>query len=171
MAALSSRYTPVRSLGGPIIGSLLPDRITRKCFSTGPGYGGGNAPNPVTRTATKDAWTSPCASSDVSKPWTGETWFFEVGCTNCVPPHHDESMTSDPVEGDSGETAVAASRVLKAILHGTRMGRWDLIDPAAALTSCLKKWTKGAMRPCSAWCATSIAPPPRPPLDTWETAL
>ena len=113
---------PVRISGGPVIEPLLPDRITRQCFLTSPGDGGGDAPKPATRTAMIDAWTDLRASHHVCEPWTGETWFFEKGCTNRVPPHPVELMPSDPDEGDTGEMADAAVRILK--ISSTGLG-WD----------------------------------------------
>ena len=104
--------------------------------------GGGNAPDPVKGTSVTDMWIDPRVSHQAHDPWVGETWFFEKGCTNRVPPHPIELVTAGPdAENEPGELANHAASILMKALYGARMGRWDLLKAAAPLATHLTKWT------------------------------
>jgi hypothetical protein len=85
-------------------------------------------------------WTDPRVSHRAHDPWTGETWFFEKGCTTLVPPYPVELMKAGASEDEEpGDLADAAASILMKILYGARMGRWDLLK---AVTSLATKLTK-----------------------------
>jgi len=126
-----------------------------------PGAGGGNAPDPTKGTSISDMWIDPRVSHRAHDPWVGETWFFEKGCTNRVPPHPIELVTAGPdAENVPGELANHAASILLKVLYGARMGRSDLLKAVASLATHLTKWTPACdkalfRRMCYINCTTS----------------
>jgi len=139
-------FDPVNVPGGPASQDLLPNRITRQRLSGQRRLGGGGAPGPEPYASVTDLWSNPRASHRVHELWTGETWFFEKGCTHRVPAYPVDLMPANPDGDEGGELADEAANILLRLLYGARMGRWDLLHAVSSLTRYLTKWTKACDR-------------------------
>jgi hypothetical protein len=139
-------FDPFDAPGGPAFRDLLPNRITRRRPSGQRGPGGGDAPGPEPCASVTDLWSNPRVTHRVHDLWTGETWFFEKGCTHTVPAYPIDLMPANPDGDEGGELADDAANVLLGLQYGARMGRWDLLHAVSSLTRYLTKWTKACDR-------------------------
>ena len=114
----SALFTPTGTKGGPKSDSLLPTRITRTIFHGWCADGGDSSATPDGQL--EDTWTnSVTCHRNAAAKWTGETGFFERGCTEIRPVHSsDYPLDFTDRKEPSGALAAVASRILMKVFYG-----------------------------------------------------
>ena len=94
-----------------------------------------------TYTTVSDQRASPRCAHRVLEPWTGETWFFQLGCSDLSPTYSSAGMRALSSQSAlPGLLADHAAPIRMKVFYGEWMGRWGLLAVGTFVAAYIAQW-------------------------------